>query len=1746
MLTKEKRWLGALLALCMAAGLIPAAAAEAEPVSGTVARGVYLDAAGNSQSYEVAFDTPLPSDGCELATGSYYLTEDLDLTTDFTVADNAVVKLDLAGHILRGTGKVAVITVGDNACLEVYDSDANEDNPTPTTHYYTEDENSVWVFDDANPSGTPWTGGVITGGGRAEGLSSSIRSRGGLFARYTNYDPATSRIAISLFGGSVCGNRQDEPQQSGDSYLPGTGIVADNAKVLVAGGSICGNQKGRCVESPCFTMTGGLLQGDSIARSPHFTPSVEIDQARVTVDGVTKNYPGTMVMYGGTIRNALIRIGGSIPVRPCRFTMYGGEITGTVDSGDHYTDYLVRLLDSTFEMYGGSIHDAEADHMILMSSNVIPENSTPGEEGGCTFLLDGGTITHNTSRYELVSADAKGTILIRSGKITDNASQNRFGGTIGLTGTISEGELVGAGTCVIEGGEISGNQNPGVQALNESCGLSLSGAARFTGNSGSDIDLRNGCKITIAGPLSSTEKVTVDTYPIGVFTSGWSAQMGDADPADYFTSARTGFEVALLDGEAALVEVPIPVTEAKGSYMDAKGNTKSYDVTFDLPLSAEGGDISGWEYYLPEDLELTTDLTVMDHSVARLDLAGHILRGTGKGAVITVGKYSRLEIYDSSANADNATPTTHYYTEAENGVWIFDDTDTSGVPWTGGVITTGNAGPAITLIGSDDPAAATSVELFNGSICGNSDALSCNDGYGRLLMAGGTIGGNSNGLQVPALVMTGGMVFDNQDCGVKVIGSSTVSNGTTQDTIIPSFLMRGGKIKDNVGSGIFVDGSVAELGSSVVATMYGGAISGNSAADGGGIYLSGRAKFDMRGGQIVNNMAQDRGGGIYTTADSTLQLGGDITISGNSSESGTPSNVYLGAGSKICFAPEYPLTCQEKVGVCLETPWEFTPWVFTSGWSGAMGTAEPADYFVSEMEGHMVETYTPPDDPDTHDGVLVETPIIPPIVTHTATFVVGDEVIDRVVFAEGAATLAEPALPQRANYVGRWESYDLAAATGDITVHGLYTPLDPDAVSDVDAGVTATYDKSEVTIDLFARADSRTVKVVSQQTKPVDVVLVLDQSGSMKDSLSARDRQSKRDALVNCANAFVQSLYENAVASGADHRVAVVGFAYSSYNGGNYKNTGLLATPSGQSVNYARLKESDYRSALLPVNDGGHINANVVSGINAIRADGATAADLGLKMARDIFSANPTQGERERIVIFITDGTPTSWGEEPARVRPTAATAISVASTIKNAQGAKIYSVGVHANADPSAAFTKAPDGITTNRNGTFVSYDFNRFLHAVSSNYPSAAAMDALGDGDKNGGFYMGVRDTENLDKIFTNILYSTVYQLKAFDKATLYYTLTPAFTLTTEQELAMRQALATQGLTEADIQVIRNADSTTSLRFQNVKVREVYGEDGKLHYEAAVRFQVSANQTDAVLDPSLASWTISEATLSPAHTHSFAPVYQTGSCREGLTSVYRCACGETRSETTQPAEHDFVAVLADNGGVGAEVERVVCTKCGHSEEQHINFKVSYSSARKTTVLDLNLLQNDVDVVQPTEDIELRFFVGEDGGKLYTVTRIDPDGQRTTYQTRAEGGYLVFRVDHFSIYVLSELDETTAQPVEAVSYEQAVELLDSKTVSAPTAPLEGAGTGGGTGIGGIQIANDTLSAMIDLADGLDGAAAFLAVYTQGRMTGVQRTALAPGRQSVSFSIPEGADRVKLFVLSGDSAPLCGAYQLEP
>ena len=64
---------------------------------------------------------------------------------------------------------------------------------------------------------------------------------------------------------------------------------------------------------------------------------------------------------------------------------------------------------------------------------------------------------------------------------------------------------------------------------------------------------------------------------------------------------------------------------------------------------------------------------------------------------------------------------------------------------------------------------------------------------------------------------------------------------------------------------------------------------------------------------------------------------------------------------------------------------------------------------------------------------------------------------------------------------------------------------------------------------------------------PLDIVLVLDQSGSMaygkNDSLPGKGETSRTAQLKAAVNSFVTSISENAKKYNVDHRIAIVGYA---------------------------------------------------------------------------------------------------------------------------------------------------------------------------------------------------------------------------------------------------------------------------------------------------------------------------------------------------------------------------------------------------------------------------------------------------------------------------------------------------------------------------------------------------------------------------------------------------------------------------
>ena len=813
--------------------------------------------------------------------------------------------------------------------------------------------------------------------------------------------------------------------------------------------------------------------------------------------------------------------------------------------------------------------------------------------------------------------------------------------------------------------------------------------------------------------------------------------------------------------------------------------------------------------------------------------------------------------------------------------------------------------------------------------------------------------------------------------------------------------------------------------------------------------------------------------------------------------------------------------------------------------------SKPADYGVKGYDYYECS----------HDTSHNYTVTLPALVknTYTVTFVVDDEVYDVVTYTQGDKFISEPAVPEKNNCIGQWEDYELNDT--NITVKAEYTPIDLNDISDIETEKTVdNFDGGTAQITLSASAATRAVKITSSDTSPVDVVLVLDLSGSMNYALGDTD-ETKLDALKECAKNFIASLNENGVKTGNNHRVALVGFAsgraVSGYSMTAYQNTGLIVTENTNFISYTSIKTSDYKNAFLPTGNIAGVNAKIEEAIDNLSASGSTNTQLGLKMAQNILANNDSDG-REKVVILLTDGVPTVAASKKSEIREVAPLAITYANEMKSG-GIGLYTVGVDADADENAAFDSTSDGLSGSDNSA--TFDFNRFLNIVSSNYPNAQAMNNYGE--KTGsGYYMSVNDTSKLGEIFSKILVSTVEKPVAFTKCNIVDTLSADFTLTLEQEYALRDRLASQyNIDDSDISVSRNSDGTTTIRVNNVPaVKTVV--NGKIVYRASVTFEGSLNKTDAdgyytntsdafaeiggekaadfeipeavnvtakrnivvfriggevyrieeanlgddVISPEtdLAKWNIPDGTTvtgsyaefeadalstdeytvtwsidgaetkevytygsvinlptvpdkddldfagfspavphimparnmtftavySPKHVHSFKQVGYSGICTDGLTIIYKCACGEVKEEPQAPQNHHLVLTTWNTHG-STLTETLVCSVCGHSEDHTLTFKTVTSGRGRTTYLDLTMQQNGT-VVQPASGSTIKITVPwtnqGNANTNVTVYRVNESGTAKNYTATIEKGYLVFYADHFSIYVIDE--EPSASPV--------------------------------------------------------------------------------------------------------------------
>lgn len=275
-----------------------------------------------------------------------------------------------------------------------------------------------------------------------------------------------------------------------------------------------------------------------------------------------------------------------------------------------------------------------------------------------------------------------------------------------------------------------------------------------------------------------------------------------------------------------------------------------------------------------------------------------------------------------------------------------------------------------------------------------------------------------------------------------------------------------------------------------------------------------------------------------------------------------------------------------------------------------------------------------------------------------------------------------------------------------------------DVALEGDSGIEiAKGENSDFLVSLSALSTASSL--TSTTTTPLDIVLVLDRSGSMDDNLTGG--QTKLQALKNAVGSFLDKTAEANAGVSADkqHRIGIV-----SYARGAEINQSLTACTS---QNVANLKRT----------------------VNNFSASGATYADSAMTSAQTVLSG--ARSDAKKLVIFFTDGEPNHQSGFDNEV---AADVVNTANAIKD-NGATIYTIGVFGGADPSDT-----DG------------DFNQYMNAVSSNYPTATADGSnggflgwgahftvtWGDGSTSNGYYKAASDSNELNGVFDDIFDSEV----------------------------------------------------------------------------------------------------------------------------------------------------------------------------------------------------------------------------------------------------------------------------------------------------------------------------------------------------------------------------------------------------
>ena len=221
---------------------------------------------------------------------------------------------------------------------------------------------------------------------------------------------------------------------------------------------------------------------------------------------------------------------------------------------------------------------------------------------------------------------------------------------------------------------------------------------------------------------------------------------------------------------------------------------------------------------------------------------------------------------------------------------------------------------------------------------------------------------------------------------------------------------------------------------------------------------------------------------------------------------------------------------------------------------------------------------------------------------------------------------------------------------------------------------------------------------------------------------------TRMKALKDAATNFVESVAKKAKGTAGktvDHRIAVVSFA---------------SNASNDTQGFKSMTNADDVEA-------------VKDAINRLSAKGGTLVDEGIKTANSIFDKNEIDAtKRNRYVIVFTDGAPGPNGSWNSACVNTANNAIGYAKTAKTTYKATVFTIGIFAGAKNTLP---APGYVNKSYpNSAEQTQNSNRFMHLVSTNYPSATDINTPGDqNSQKTGYYLTASDAAALNNVFQQI---------------------------------------------------------------------------------------------------------------------------------------------------------------------------------------------------------------------------------------------------------------------------------------------------------------------------------------------------------------------------------------------------------